>query len=122
MPGQDGSRQLRWVASSRKDFMSFPKAVQRALGYALRQAQDGDKPPNAKPLKGSLRDVVEITAGDESGTFRVMYTTSIGTVVCVLDAFQKKSKTGIKTSLFDQHRTLDRLKRAQVDFENGTAW
>jgi phage-related protein len=38
-------------------------------------------------------------------------------VVYVLHAFQKKSKTGIKTPQDDVNLIAERLKRAQADYE-----
>ena len=40
---------LHWIASSKKDYLSFPAAVQNEMGYALGLAQLGAKHPNAKP-------------------------------------------------------------------------
>jgi phage-related protein len=71
-------------------------------------------------MKGRLRDIMEIVDSDESGTFRLMYTTTIGSSIYALDAFQKKSKTGIQTSPADQDRILQRLKRARSDDEKET--
>jgi phage-related protein len=45
----------------------------------------------AKPMKGNLRDVIEIAVDDDSDdrTFRTTCTIKIGEVVYVLHAFQK---------------------------------
>jgi phage-related protein len=110
-------KSLAWVGSSRKDLRAMPEAVQRKMGAALREAQHGGKSADAKPMKGNLRDVMEIVDDDEAGTFRVMYTATIGDVVYVLAAFQKKSKTGIETSRADRDRVLWRLKRAREEHE-----
>ena len=60
------------------------------LIYGARRRQH----KNAKPLKGFKgAAVLEI-----NGTYRTMYTVQFEQVVYVLHAFQKKSKTGIKTS------------------------
>jgi phage-related protein len=54
---------LYWVASSKKDLLSMPDAVQDVFGYALHLAQSGGKHSQAKPLKGfggtSVIEVVE---------------------------------------------------------------
>jgi phage-related protein len=39
-------------------------------------------------------------------------------VIYVLHAFQKKSKSGIKTPQEDVNLIAERLKRAQADYEN----
>ena len=43
--------------------------------------------------------------------FRAIYAVQIGSAVWVIDAFQKKSKTGIKTPKVDVDRIKERLKR-----------
>ncbi len=45
-------KELVWIASSRKDMQALPRSVQRTFGYAIYAAQSGEKPPEAKPLKG----------------------------------------------------------------------
>ena len=40
---------------------------------------------------------MEIAANDASGTYRAVYTVSIGEAIYVIHAFQKKSRTGIAT-------------------------
>lgn len=90
---------LLWIASSKRDLKKFPKAVQANLGRALQTAQWGGKSDDAKPLKGfkgaSVLEVVEDYDGD---TYRAVYTVKFRRAVCVLYAFQKKSKKGVKTS------------------------
>ena len=89
---------LLWIVSSRRDLKKFPKPVQRNLGRALQIAQWGGKSDDAKPLKGfkgaSVLEVIEDYDGD---TYRAVYTVKFRRAVCVLHAFQKKSKKGVKT-------------------------
>jgi phage-related protein len=89
---------LLWIVSSKRDLKKFPKPVQRNLGRALQIAQWGGKSDDAKPLKGfkgaSVLEVVEDYDGD---TYRAVYTVRFRRAVCVLHAFQKKSKKGVKT-------------------------
>jgi len=89
---------LLWIASSKRDLKKFPKPVQSNLGCALQVAQWGGKSDDAKPLKGfkgaSVLEVIEDYDGD---TYRAVYTVKFQRAICVLHAFQKKSKKGIKT-------------------------
>lgn len=84
------------------------------MGYALHLAQVGDKHQDAKPLKGfggaSVLEVVEDFDGD---TYRAIYTVKIRDRVCVLHAFQKKSKAKIATPKQDIDLVKQRLKKAQ---------
>ena len=95
----------------------MPAPVRRKMGQALRTAQDGGKSAIAKPMKGTLRDVIEISDNSEAGAFRVMYTTTLGQIVYVLDAFQKKSKSGNETPQADIERIVKRLMRAREKHE-----
>ena len=47
-----GMKPLKWMGSSLKELKPFPDDVRSAFGYALYQAQNGEKPVASKPLKG----------------------------------------------------------------------
>lgn len=106
-----------WVASSRSDVRKFPREVRQAVGQALFDAQCGEKHPSVKPLKGftgaSVLEVVESFDGD---SYRVVYTVKFAKAVYVLHAFQKKSKSGIKTPPEDVKRIEVRLAAAKVHY------
>lgn len=87
-----------WVGSSKKELKAFPRVVQRSMGQAIFAAQAGDKDPAAKPMKSFKGvTVMEIVETCHTDTHRAVYTVKFGNYVFVLHAFQKKSKTGIKT-------------------------
>ncbi len=113
------NRPLEFIGSSKDDLSSFPLEVKFVTGYALRQIQRGKSHPDAKRMKGSLRDVIEISVSDDSGdrTFRTTCTTTIGDVVYVLHAFQKKAKSGIATPKQDLDLIERRLKAAEEHYE-----
>jgi phage-related protein len=50
-------------------------------------------------------------------TFRAVYTVQFATAVYVLHAFQKKSKSGIKTPIEDMELIQRRLKTAEADYK-----
>jgi phage-related protein len=94
---------------------SFPKAVRSAIGQALWAAQLGQTHIDAKPLKGFKGSgVVEIVADHDGDTYRGVYTLRLEGVVYVLHAFQKKSKTGIKTPKREIEIVRERLKTAEA--------
>lgn len=105
---------LAWIGSSRKDLSNFPDAVRKEMGHALFLAQKGEKARNAKPLKGFRGiSLMEIVVDDGTGTYRTMYTARFDEIIYVLHAFQKKSKTGIKTDRQDIELIEARLKWAE---------
>jgi phage-related protein len=88
------------------------------MGFALWQAQNGDKHVNAKPLKGfGGAGVLEIVENAEGGTFRAVYTVKFTAAVYVLHAFQKKSKRGRKTPKHEVDLIQRRLKMAEEHYE-----
>ena len=73
---------------------------------------------SAKPLKGfGGAGVLEIVADHVGDTFRAVYTVKFVTAIYVLHAFQKKSKSGIKTTTEDMELIQRRLKAADTDYK-----
>ena len=82
------------------------------------QAQIGERHASAKPIKGfSGAGVLEIVTDHVGDTFRSVYTVRFPTAIYVLDAFQKKSKSGIKTPAEDVKLIRPRLKAAETDYQ-----
>jgi phage-related protein len=111
-------KKLAWLADSRARVKSFPAGVQDDIGYALYAAQLGEMSPKAKPLHGLGSGVMEIVANDESGTWRAVYTVSIGDLIYVVHAFQKKSKIGIATPKAEMDLVRQRLKQLRSEVRN----
>ena len=107
---------LDFIGSSREDLREFPDDVKQDIGYALFEAQKGQKSEAAKPLKGfggaGILEIIERFDGD---TYRAVYTVKFREVVYVLHCFQKKSKSGVKTSQQDIELIQRRLKAAEED-------
>jgi phage-related protein len=111
-----------WIGSSYKDFKAFPDEVQDHMGYALHVAQTGGKHDDAKPLRGfGGAGVLEIVSDHVGDTYRGIYTVKFTTLVYVLPAFQKKSKTGSKTPTTDMDLIKRRLKAAEADYKSRLA-
>lgn len=92
------------------------------MGFALFQAQVGEKHVDAKPLKSfggaSVLEIVEDHAGS---AFRAVYTVRFAGAVYVLHAFQKKSKKGVKTPKGELDLMRKRLKAAEEHYEHWRA-
>ncbi len=105
---------LLWIGTALEDVRRFPDEVKQVMGYALHLAQRGAKHPEAKPLRGfGSAGVLEVVDDFDGNTFRAVYTVTLGGVVYALHAFQKKSRSGIKTSLADLEKVKRRLKVAE---------
>ncbi|OWK39209.1 type II toxin-antitoxin system RelE/ParE family toxin [Fimbriiglobus ruber] len=106
-----------WTGSSKKDLLKFSKSVKQAVGQALFDAQTGGKHPDAKPLKGfGGAGVLEVVEDDDGNTYRAVYTVKFAGVVYVLHAFQKKSKSGIKTPPSEIKKVRTRLQEAESHY------
>jgi phage-related protein len=100
-------RKLVWLVDSLDRLTSFPPSVRLKLGFALYQAQIGQKHESAKMLHGFAERVWQVRADDSGGTYRAVYVAQFGEAVYVLHAFQKKSTSGIATP----QRELDLIRQ-----------
>jgi phage-related protein len=112
-------RPLFWEGSAKRDFKQFPAAVQKDMGVALFVVQLGSTPPAAKPWKGLGSGVYELIEDHRGDTYRALYTVRIASSIYVLHAFQKKSKSGIKTPKGDVDLIEQRLKAVLERHRNG---
>jgi phage-related protein len=105
------TRPISWLKAARREFETFPGEAQQTLLRALAIAAEGGKADIAKPFKGVDGGVFEIALKHRGDAYRTIYAVRIGDDVWVIDAFQKKSKSGIKTPQVDVDRIKERIKR-----------
>ena len=104
-------RQISWIKAARRDFDEFPENVQNDVFDALTVAADGLLSGKAKPFKGIDGGVFEIALRHRGDAFRAIYAVKIDLDIWVIHAFQKKSKTGVKTPQMEVDLIRERLKR-----------
>jgi phage-related protein len=104
-------RRISWLRAALKNFQDFPGGAQIDIATAPTEAARGRKADTAKPFKGVGSGVFEIAVRHRGDAFRAIYAVQIGEDIWVIDAFQKKSKSGIKTPQMDVERIKERLKR-----------
>lgn len=107
------SRPIVWLKGARRDFADFPDEAQLICQRALTVAAEGRMPDIAKPLKGFGSGVLELAVRYRGDAFRVVYAVQLGSDVWVIHAFQKKSKTGIKTPKQEIDLIDARLRRVK---------
>ena len=96
------TRLISWIKAARKEFEEFPEDVQSDIFDALTLAAEGGKSDKAKPFKGVDGGVFEIALRYRGDAFRTLW---------VPHAFQKKSKSRIKTPPMEVDLIRERLKR-----------
>ena len=109
------TRSIGWIKAARKDFERFPKAVRDRVNTALTIAAEGRKADIARPMKGLGPGVMEIALRHQTNAYRAVYVTWIGRSLWVVHAFQKKSKSGIKTPRIDVDLIRERLNRLKKE-------
>lgn len=62
--------------------------------------------------------MLELVEDHKSGTYRAVYTVKFEDAIIVLHVFQKKSKSGIATPKTEIALIKERLKRAQVIYDD----
>ena len=116
MTAPSAIKPLVWISRTRADLSAFPEEVKDSIGFALYVAQQGGKHANAKPLRGfggaAVLEVVDDFAGD---AYRLVYTVQFSGRIYALHAFQKKSKTGIKTPKSEIDLIQVRLRHASEE-------
>jgi phage-related protein len=105
------ARPITWLKAALKEFENFPAEVQFQMLQALTMAAAGGKSDKSKPFKGVTGGVFEIALRHRGDAFRAIYAVQIDTDLWVIHAFQKKSKTGIKTPQAEIDLIRERLKR-----------
>ncbi len=105
------TRPISWVRAARRDFQDFPAEAQLLCERALTIVAEGRLPDIAKPLKGFGSGVLELALRYRGDAYRVVYAVQIGAEIWVIQAFQKKSKMGIKTPQSELDLIQQRLSR-----------
>lgn len=106
-------KQIVFIGDSLRCLRMFPRDARQDVGYQLDKLQRQENPDNFKPMPGIGKAVQELRIWGKSGTYRVVYTAKLPNKVCVLHAFQKKSKT-------TQRREIKLAKRRYAELVRGT--
>lgn len=109
------TRPVGWIRAAQKVFETFPETVRDRVNTALTIAAEGGKADIVKPLKGFGPGVMEIAIRYRGDAWRVIYLTELAGSLWVLHAFQKKSKTGIKTPKAEIDLVSKRLVRLKTE-------
>ena len=105
------ARRISWLNGARRDFETFPRGARDEILDALTVVAGGGMPGVAKPLKGFGSGVLELALRHRGEAYRVVYALQIGADIWVVHAFQKKSRSGIKTPKAEIDLIEERLKQ-----------
>jgi phage-related protein len=106
-------RPVVWLGDTKRNVRAFPEGAQKLIGDELQLLQFGGMPTDAKPFKGVGSRVVELAIRYDTDAYRTVVALQLGKKIYVLHAFQKKSKTGVKTPQQDVDLIKRRYREAQ---------
>ena len=113
------NRPLEFIGSSKDDLSSFPLEVKFVTGYDCAKSSEAKSHPDAKRMKGSLRDVIEISVSDDSGdrTFRTTLRRRLVTsfTSCTLSRKKRSPVLRPRSKIFNLIER--RLKAAEEHYE-----
>jgi phage-related protein len=114
MPASTLPKPIIWLGDRRERLRGFPEDVKDDIGAALMWAQQGDKHPDAKPMRGFAgASVIEIVERFDGDAYRAVYTVRFKARIYVLHCFKKKSKKGSETPRHDINLIEGRLEQAR---------
>jgi phage-related protein len=106
-----------FIGSAKKDIRGLPEEVRQHFGHAIHRVQCGERPLDAKALKGfGGRSVLEVVEDFDSDTYRAVYTVRFVEAVYVLHVFKKKAKKGAETPKHDIELIKQRLRDAEEHY------
>jgi phage-related protein len=105
-------KSARFVGSAREALARFPKAARLRAGHELFMVQAGREPMDWRPMPDIGPGACEIRVRVAAGAFRVFYVASLGEVVYVLHACQKKTA---RTARRDLDIASQRYREAAAD-------
>jgi len=106
-------RPIIWLGNSKRNIHKFPEEVRKLIGDELQLIQRGEMPKDTKPFKGVGSGVLEIAVRYGRDAFRTVLAVQLGQKIYILHAFQKKSRSGIKTPKQDVDLIKKRYTEAQ---------
>jgi len=83
---------LLFEGNALNDLRNFPMDAKREAGFQLDRVQHGLNPKDWKSMRSIGAGVREIRIRANDGAYSVIYTATIGDMVVVLHAFQKKTQ------------------------------
>ncbi|HXT82693.1 MAG TPA: type II toxin-antitoxin system RelE/ParE family toxin [Acetobacteraceae bacterium] len=113
------TRPISWIKGAWKEFEAFPQGARIDVARALTILAEGQMPDIAKPLTGFGPGVMELTLRHRGDAYRVVYALHVDADIWVIHAFQKKSRSGIKTPTREIDLVRERLKRLKEMLNEG---
>ena len=108
-------KSLQWIGTARDELRDFPDDARLEAGLALWAVQQGELPPDGKPMSIIGKGVQEIRIRT-SDAYRVFYIAKFGEAIYVLHAFQKKTQKTARSNIeLGQQRYKQLIQQRQQE-------
>lgn len=112
------SKPVQWVGSARDELRAFPENARLQAGTAIWAIQQGEAPPDSKPISIVGKGVQEIRIRTPDA-YRIFYIAKFAEAIYILHAFQKKTqKTSRNNIELGQQRYKQLLQERQESQSN----
>jgi phage-related protein len=101
---------VEWLGDAHRVLCGWAEAIQDTLGYHLYLVQDGQHPPDSKPVRAVGKGVFELADQDERAWYRVLYV-RLGGTVYVLHCFEKRTNQIEQRDIDTASERLTRLQQ-----------
>lgn len=108
-------KELEFLGTSQDDLKNFPAEARRDAGFQLHFVQMNQKPSDWKPMKTIGPGAIEIRIHKE-GEWRVIYVAKFQNKVCVLHAFEKKTRKTRQSDIAiakERYREIEKREKAK---------
>jgi phage-related protein len=89
---------VQWVGSARDELRDFPDDARLEAGLAIWAVQQGEAPPDSRPMSIVGKSVQEIRIRT-TDAYRVFYVAKFSEAIYILHAFQKKTQKTARTNI-----------------------
>jgi phage-related protein len=89
---------VQWVASARDELRDFPDNARLEAGIAIWAIQQGEAPPDGKPMPIIGKGVQEIRIRT-TDAYRIFYVAKFSEAIYILHAFQKKTQKTARSNI-----------------------
>jgi phage-related protein len=109
---------VQWVGSARDELRDFPDDVRLEAGFAIWAVQQGEDPPDSKPMPIIGKGVQEIRIRT-TDAYRIFYIAKFAEAIYILHAFQKKTQKTARSNIeLGRQRYKQLLQERQLESDS----
>ena len=91
-------KSVQWIGPARDELRDFPDDARLEAGFAIWAVQQGETPPDSKPMSIIGQGVQEIRIRT-TDAYRIFYVAKFPEAIYILHAFQKKTQKTARSNI-----------------------